>query len=1220
MNVLELSADLQCELIQVLTSESDVKKMLAAIAERIAGELNASACSIYTLDSGGHTATQRAGTGYQADFVDLAKCQVIPASQVSDDPKEHEKLGLTGWILSTGKSLLAKTPEQVMSHPHRLGIHDVKQSPHLIIRLQAFLGMPLRGPRGEVIGLIKAERLNQPIEQMKPFSVHDQIVLETGARIASKCLTYLEIAHSGDLDGAITAWTRDVIGEAATSEGELDTFLSSVVNVVAAAMGADSCGIYLTDESKKTLTQRAGCGTQEPRYVIRSYPLPPVEQIKERPTKAEKVGLTAWIAIKGQSFCANDYEELSSHAHHKGEYDSWNFPDETKTICGAFLGVPLQIGGTIRGVLKVENRSRIGELDTRKFSEAARRRFDRLAQDVALAVVRLQEERIPARYEVIRRAENTIFGILRGGSDVTLKSLVEKVVSDTGKLFNARACALFLKEGNRLIQPAWAAVGYAAKGPGGVKEENPSGADMASPANGMSPKSSGETREYTLVQPDDIKDNPGPDEKVGLTVWIAVKQKKYTARSNLELKMHPHHKGKYDDVNFKPGERCESFMGEPLIVGGKLVGVLKVETKQKVERITAPDGRVHEAAAVTYFSEQDELVFDLIANSAAIAIENARLLESQRLAEQILGRTQRLLIDLHDFVKGPWRAIETLTQASAFLEGRRPTIARIVEHYAALLQPNFSVHLLESFPGLLTQYGDFLEGSRPTVALYNALANALQVQSLPDILEALRSRDKGHDAQLLEPGFYLAEASGILVDMYREIEACLGHHNMAALRRTTLDAPTDRLKTIRIRAAGLSQPERDILIRIIDLWLHLIEITPVPEFRYVTSPYVAGPPIFPKTGNPFFGRRDVFDWVAKNLRGAHQKNNLLLLGERRMGKTSILLQLERGAFGESLRKREDHPLCPIFIDLQPMSSDGNAVLLHGIAQSVYDHLCERSSGLTDVPMFSSFAAEPYRYFHRFMEDVNQQLRGRMLLVLMLDEIEALAEGVQRGKLDTGIYGVLRHGMQFWDQVAFILAGSHRPDEMPSEYYGLFAGAVPREVSFMKVEDARALVQEPVSREVTYDKAAVDALIETTHGHPYLLQVLCHEIITQMNHRAQNNYITVEHVRHTVEHTVHEGTIHFQLMWSRCGADSQSLLAVMADIAEHEQRPCTKRELSERLHMSMHQTEVALQHLLDHHVVEFVEDDLTASIEGPKLCRPTVPIFSRWICTKTSQRG
>ena len=254
----------------------------------------------------------RAGAGYQRAFVGEATCRVLPEDQVDNNhPKSEDRLGITGWILSTGKSYLAHTPEELVAHPHRLGIHDPDMSPDGPLALQTFLGVPIRGQHSEIIGVIKAERRYDPEKSSQPFSVEEQIILETVARMTSKSLGYLKTSQTRSVEAAITAWARDVIAEASITESDMDGFLSIVVNVAAAAMHADSCGIYITDQSKykNTLTQRAGIGSQQPRLVIRSYFLPRKEQIIKAPrTREEKVGLTAWIAATGQPFYAAEYE------------------------------------------------------------------------------------------------------------------------------------------------------------------------------------------------------------------------------------------------------------------------------------------------------------------------------------------------------------------------------------------------------------------------------------------------------------------------------------------------------------------------------------------------------------------------------------------------------------------------------------------------------------------------------------------------------------------------------------------------------------------------------------------------------------------------------------------------------------------------------------------------------------------------------------------------
>jgi len=283
MNILRLSTDLQSLLIKNLAAQPDLATqpdglttLLGNIVAKVSDVLKADACSIYLIDpvpaaAGQRLATMRAASGYQEKSVGIANCLVLPVEEIP----HHAKLGLTTWVISTGRSFLAKSPEDLIQHTYWSGKYDDLQLPDAELKLDAFLAVPLRSPQGQIIGALKAERLTGNA----PFAVNDQIALETLARVAGRCLAYVENARGGQLDAAITSWTLDVIAEAVAAEGELDAFLDIAVRATAAATQADSCAAFLIDESKKTLIQRAGCGSQVLRKVIRSYQLPDHTQL-----------------------------------------------------------------------------------------------------------------------------------------------------------------------------------------------------------------------------------------------------------------------------------------------------------------------------------------------------------------------------------------------------------------------------------------------------------------------------------------------------------------------------------------------------------------------------------------------------------------------------------------------------------------------------------------------------------------------------------------------------------------------------------------------------------------------------------------------------------------------------------------------------------------------------------------------------------------------------
>lgn len=686
-SILQTSVDIQSALIKDLNPQSSLVNMMDEIVEKTATYLDASACTIFIVNQGQGNATQLAGTGYQKQFNGKTDVPVIPLDQVAEEPEEDEEIGLTGWILSTGRSFFAKTFEELRQHPHHSGRRDYLQIPGYgsFLTLKSFLGVPIRGLHGEVIGLIKAERLipkdkKESDTNIKSFSVQDQLALETISRIVGKSITYHEIAGKGCQEEAITAWGRDVITEAVATEGELDTFLGMIVKLVSNATRADSCGIFLKDESGKTLTQRAGIGSQALHSIIRAYSLPDPQIIQkckdahhctpanclhrekkgsELEIQRKLIGLTPWIAATGKSFYAPNFCELSNHCFHRGGFDDWNFPKDEE--CGAFFGVPLQIGGTIIGVIKIENISPKNKQDQRDFSAPEEQRLEVLAQDIAMAITRLQIQ-IPGRYTVIHEAQRTILEILRGGLDIP--KLSQKVVDETMELFNAGACALFLKEGKRLVQRAangWAEIGPEVRAYELVDEkdikENPNRGEFDAKKEFRDKNlvlkllnekilievdnGSGSVRfDDSITNENILRERLGQienhdiehildvwrnnkDERVGLTVWIAVKQQKFTARSNLEIRMHPHHKGTFDIYNFPAGEQCETIMGFPLLIKegeeNKLIGVFKVETK-----------KTKSSQEFTYFNELDVLMFELITNSVATAIQNARLQQQSR--------------------------------------------------------------------------------------------------------------------------------------------------------------------------------------------------------------------------------------------------------------------------------------------------------------------------------------------------------------------------------------------------------------------------------------------------------------------------------------------------------------------------------------------------------------------------------------------------------------
>lgn len=1193
VSVLKISPDIQIDLLKKFVDRTNAwdknmdipfspegllvirEEMLDEILAKVEELLKTDACSIYIKDSPVQ-ATLRAARGYQKSKIGKAVRKIVPTTSVKDKPTDDERLGLTSWVISTGRSFLATSPDDFFNHPHWSGTFDKHLGDEIYEkqkRIAAFLAIPLRDSRGQVIGALKAQRF----EPNASFSVEDQITLEALGQVAGRCIAYVDDALNGPIDAAITSWALKIFSDASTTEGELDAFLDIVGRVSAAVTMADACSIFLVDESRRTLTQRAGCGHQSLKNIIRSYSLPDRSKLagcidfetctpatcRNKPgtpiPEDERVGITAWVAATGKSFYANSKEELRQHCHHKGLFDPQNFeqqkdselqkqidiekkPSAYLEECSAWFGTPLILGGTPMGVLKIENKTLIGQPDSRQFSTEVKQRLEILSQDIAISIRRLQIQG-KTRYEVINNALPTILTILQGGLDI--HQLIERVVVETANLFNARACALFLKEGNKLIQPKWAAYGYATQTKGEEGAYN--------------------LREYNLVSKKVILPNPPDNKKVGLTVWIAVTQTKFSARSNQELKLHPHWIGRYDPLNFREEERCESFMGVPLLVGEKkkkdLIGVLKVETKQR---------KVGDRTDYSYFNEQDALVFDLIANSVAIAIQNARLLASRRLADQLLIQQNRYntLLKVFEFIEDRVDVLNTLEGATRLVAQSDNRRAAVLESVIGILKPNFNVTFIEQFAQKLSDAND--PNYVGLVNLLNLISDMIDVKKWTEIYKI-----QVIDAQTpvwFNKQFVLYKCQQILLDVHHKVSDFLKAYDR--------DGHTQALRNcIKLLSDQIGEIEsqnlfiRNVLNKIFTQWKKLVEME-LAQQHEIHNPYVAGLPL-EANSSVFFGREEIFEWIEEHLHG--EKGVLILHGGWHIGKTSILKQLVAGPLGERIRER--NALLPVFVDLQRLADPGIGIFFENLKELICKALQSLKIPLPEAAK-DNFNETPYRTFDKFISQVNEtiQKHEKQYLLIMLDEFELLYERVKNNKLDSDIFQYLRSLMQHEAQVSFILAGRHPLDEMALEVRTpIFNVAYHKEIGFLDSEAANRLVVEPVKPYgVEYEEKSVNRILKLTAGHPLFIQQLCKNCIDILNRRKKGYLVTIDILDEALQMALYNNIILLDLWKIELDEKDRKIVGMLAEMIDQDNVWVKESDLLNRIQANVQELTQALQ--------------------------------------------
>ena len=311
-------------------------------------------------------------------------------------------------------------------------------------------------------------------------------------------------------------------------------------------------------------------------------------------------------------------------------------------------------------------------------------------------------------------------------------------------------------------------------------------------------------------------------------------------------------------------------------------------------------------------------------------------------------------------------------------------------------------------------------------------------------------------------------------------------------------------------AAGSNLPTR---------WNLQQERTDRPFQRIFPIPYVTGTPL--RSDEMFVGRQDVFDFVREHLLGAYQNNVIVLHGQRRTGKTSILYRLQEVMADTHVA---------VLVDMQGKAARGTADFLYALSDDIV-YALENHSIFVELPERREYEEAPeFTFRSRFLRAAVGQLDGRNLL-LMFDEFEELQKRVEDGRLEPEIFPFLRYLMQHEPRLDFLFSGTHKLEELGAEYWSiLFNIAAYKRITFLDDDEVRRLVAEPVAPYgLEYDPLAVDRIIQVTAGHPYFAQVVCHEMVAYHN-ETERSYLTVTCVDEVLEphHRARRGPLQVHL--------------------------------------------------------------------------------------------
>ncbi|KYC34663.1 hypothetical protein WA1_50570 [Scytonema hofmannii PCC 7110] len=306
------------------------------------------------------------------------------------------------------------------------------------------------------------------------------------------------------------------------------------------------------------------------------------------------------------------------------------------------------------------------------------------------------------------------------------------------------------------------------------------------------------------------------------------------------------------------------------------------------------------------------------------------------------------------------------------------------------------------------------------------------------------------------------------------------------------------------------------------------------------NPYLYGSPV--EGEKAFFGRQRELEQIIQAVTKP-TKQDILIVGERRTGKTSLLNQLQ---------KRLEIPLIPVYVVLNTSEEPTAESILKLIIQETLHNLVQRN-------VLRENNIEEY-FFNNidFIKQYKQIILAakvnisNLKIVLLLDEADYLLKVKQKqlNTIDERIQNILRAALQSneigTDLRAVVAATTDLStyiSQHSSPFYNHFRFVPLKPLSVKETED---LIVKPASMlGYSYPDSAIEKIIKLSGGQPYYAQAICYEAFENAL-QAQRNYISDEDVYIAEQKIVEDFFDGFLSgFWNRCNEVEMNFLRNLA---------------------------------------------------------------------------
>jgi len=339
----------------------------------------------------------------------------------------------------------------------------------------------------------------------------------------------------------------------------------------------------------------------------------------------------------------------------------------------------------------------------------------------------------------------------------------------------------------------------------------------------------------------------------------------------------------------------------------------------------------------------------------------------------------------------------------------------------------------------------------------------------------------------------------------------------------------------------------------------------------------------------FVGRQDILDEVKAVL---EQKKAIILHGQRRIGKTSVLDELNVILF------QEGHYV-PVYFSLDKNINSSLEEVLQELANRIRDAVSLSSSE-------PNLDADHNRFFTILLPELLKKLPSGKSLVLLLDEFEiwAAAEIREEAKQASALFfPYLIDLLESHNNIKFVFAIGRRFADLNVQALRAFRMINDTiRISLLKKEETQKIIRfSEDNKTLKWSTEAIEIVWKQTAGHPFLTQTLCEKVWAICN-KNDSKLSTISDVEKTITEILKNDLPAFGWIWTGL-TSNESLIA--SALATRGSEPVTQLQLEDILRKK----EVPIES--NKAILLLQESDLIEPVEENGY-RFRVELLRRWI--------